>query len=129
VGRQPWIVQPPIVRGPDGAPALDADGYLRYQTALVRQPDGTRREVVAGLRTADAVSEVVSGAQVLTSMVLFGLIYLLLGALWIVVLDHKIRAGPEPGPAAARQGPDLAGAVGSLLGHQVSMTDDRGGGA
>jgi cytochrome d ubiquinol oxidase subunit I len=129
VGRQPWIVQPPIVRGPDGAPALDADGYLRYQTALVRQPDGTQREVVAGLRTANAVSEVVSSTQVLTSMVLFGLIYLLLGALWIVVLDHKIRAGPEPGPAAARQGPDLAGAAGSLVGHQASMTDDRGGGA
>jgi cytochrome d ubiquinol oxidase subunit I len=129
VGRQPWIVQPPIVRGPDGEPALDADGYLRYETATVRQPDGTRREVVAGLRTADAVSEVVTGAQVLTSMVLFGLIYLLLGALWIVVLDHKIRAGPEPGPATARQHPDLAGTAGSLLGHQASMTDDRGGGA
>ncbi len=127
VGRQPWIVQPPVVRGADGAPALDADGYLRYETATLEQPDGTRREVVAGLRTADAVSEVVTGSQVLGSMVLFGLIYLLLGALWIVVLNHKIQAGPEPGPAPG--GPGLAAAAGSLLGHRASMTDDREAGA
>jgi cytochrome d ubiquinol oxidase subunit I len=124
VGRQPWIVQPPIVRGPDGAPALDADGYLQYETATVARADGTPRTVVAGLRTADAVSEVVSGSQVLGSMALFGVIYLLLGALWIVVLDHKIRAGPEPSPGAARASRDLADAAGSLLGHRASMTDD-----
>jgi len=123
VGRQPWIVQPPIVRSPDGAPALDADGYLRYETVTVEQPDGTRREVVAGLRTTDAVSEVVTASQVLGSMVLFGLIYLLLGALWIVVLNHKIQAGPEPPPAP--RSPSLAAAAGSLLGHRASMTDDR----
>jgi cytochrome d ubiquinol oxidase subunit I len=122
VGRQPWIVQPPIVRGPDGAPTLDANGYLRYETVTLDQADGSRREVVAGLRTTDAVSEVVTRSQVLGSMVLFGLIYLLLGALWIVVLNHKIQTGPEP-PTAPRT-PDLAAAAGSLLGHRASMTDD-----
>jgi cytochrome d ubiquinol oxidase subunit I len=125
VGRQPWIVQPPVVRGPDGAAALDADGYVRYQTATVEQANGGRREVLAGLRTADAVSEVVTGPQVLGSIVLFGFIYFLLGALWIVVLDHKIRAGPEP--ASAARAADLAGAAGSLLSHRASMTTDQEG--
>jgi cytochrome d ubiquinol oxidase subunit I len=125
VGRQPWIVQPPVVRGPDGIVALDADGYLRYQTATVEQAGGGRREVLAGLRTDAAVSEVVTGPQVLGSIVLFGLIYVLLGALWILVLDHKIRAGPEP--VAAPRAPDLAGAAGSLLSHRASMTEDQEG--
>jgi cytochrome d ubiquinol oxidase subunit I len=121
VGRQPWVVQPPLARGADGAPLLDADGYLRYATATVALPDGSTREVTAGLRTADAVSEAVTGGQVLGSILLFGFIYLLLGALWIVVLNHKIRAGPEPPPAA--HGADLAGAAGALIGHRRSMTE------
>jgi cytochrome d ubiquinol oxidase subunit I len=121
VGRQPWVVHPPVVRGADGAFAFDADGYLRYETAAVTMPDGSVREVVAGLRTADAVSESVPGSSVLGSILLFGFIYTLLGALWLVVLDHKIRAGPEPAPAARAE--DLAGAAGSLVGHRRSMTE------
>jgi cytochrome d ubiquinol oxidase subunit I len=121
VGRQPWVVQPPVVRGDDGDFALDDDGYLQYESAAVGMPDGSTREVVAGLRTADAVSEAVPGTSVLGSILLFGFIYTLLGALWLVVLDHKIRAGPEPAPA--RRGDDLAGAAGSLVGHRRSMTE------
>jgi cytochrome d ubiquinol oxidase subunit I len=120
VGRQPWVVQPPVVRGENGEFALDDDGYLRYQTATVALADGSTREVVAGLRTADAVSEAVTGGQVLGSILLFGFIYLLLGALWLVVLDHKIRAGPEP---PGERGDDLAGAAGALVGHRRSMTE------
>jgi cytochrome d ubiquinol oxidase subunit I len=56
------------------------------------------------LRTKDAVSETVSSTEVLASMVMFGLIYLLLGALWIFVLDRKIRKGPIPvaGPISSK---------------------------
>jgi cytochrome d ubiquinol oxidase subunit I len=121
VGRQPWVVQPPVVRGEDGTFALADDGYLRYQTATVTLADGSTREVIAGLRTTDAVSEVVTGGQVLGSILLFGFIYLLLGALWLVVLDHKIRAGPESPPG--ERGEDLAGAAGALAGHRRSMTE------
>jgi len=127
VGRQPWVVQPPVVRGPDGAPLLDADGFLQYATATVIASDGTSREVVAGLRTRDGVSETVTGGQVLTSILLFGLIYLLLGALWIVVLHHKIQAGPEP-PTRPRP-PDLLDAAGAIARHRVSLTDAKGGAA
>jgi cytochrome d ubiquinol oxidase subunit I len=68
VGRQPWIVYP--------------------------MPDATG-ELIGGLRTADAVSEVVTSQLVLGSIVMFGLIYVLLFALWVFLLDRAIRRGPE----------------------------------
>jgi len=48
------------------------------------------------LKTADAFSTNVSGAEILFSIVVFGLIYLALGALYVTVLAKKIRHGPEP---------------------------------
>lgn len=66
-GRQPWIVYPSVQ---DGVP----------------QP---------GLRTSDGLSEAVEAEHVLASIIMFGLIYLLLGAVWIYVLDSKIRHGPD----------------------------------
>lgn len=94
VGRQPWIVHPPLVRDAGGEPLPDGDGFLRYRTTTVRLADGTTTERVAGLRTADGVSEVVRSEQVVGSIVLFGAIYLLLFALWLYVLNEKIRHGP-----------------------------------
>ncbi len=69
VGRQPWIVYPtPNEAG----------------------------ELVGGLRTSDAVSEVVTAPLVLGSIVMFSLIYALLFGLWVFLLDRAIRRGPEP---------------------------------
>ncbi len=68
VGRQPWIVYPTV--GTDGI-------------------------ISGGLRTADAVSEVVKAPEVLGSIIMFGCIYSLLFAVWIFVLNHKIQQGPE----------------------------------
>jgi len=70
VGRQPWIVYPTYAGGGDFTP-------------------------VGGLRTAEAHSKAVDGQQVLTSIILISLIYLLLLVTWLYVLDRKIRAGPE----------------------------------
>ncbi len=67
-GRQPWIVYP----------TPDASGQL-----------------VGGLRTADGVSEVVTGEMVVGSMVMFGLVYALLFTLWVFLLDRAIRQGPQ----------------------------------
>ncbi len=47
------------------------------------------------LRTSDALSYVVSSSEVITSLVLFGLIYLLLFALFVFLLNEKIQHGPE----------------------------------
>ncbi len=55
------------------------------------------------LRTSDAASKVVSAAEVRTSLVLFGVIYLLLLLVWLHVMDHKIKAGPESPEELARQ--------------------------
>jgi cytochrome d ubiquinol oxidase subunit I len=69
VGRQPWIVYP--------------------------TPDETG-QLVGGLRTEDGVSEVVTSELVLGSIIMFGLIYTLLFALWVFLLDRAIRQGPVP---------------------------------
>ncbi len=47
------------------------------------------------LRTADALSRTVSAHQVMTSLVLFGMIYLLLFILFVYLLNEKIQNGPE----------------------------------
>ena len=48
-----------------------------------------------GMRTADGLSESVTAEQVLSSIVLFGIIYSLLFAVWVFVLNNKIKHGPE----------------------------------
>lgn len=67
VGRQPWIVYPSIQDGVE----------------------------MIGLRTADGLSESVTAEQVLSSIILFGIIYSMLFAVWVFVLNHKIQHGPE----------------------------------
>jgi len=96
VGRQPWIVHPPIVRDDAGQPLLDADGFVQYQTVTFSSEDGASTHVRhAGLRTANAASEAVKAGEVLASIIIFGLIYGLLFLVWAYVLDSKIGHGPE----------------------------------
>jgi len=128
VGRQPWVVHPPIVRDADGTPRLDGEGFAQYATVSVRMADGTTRDFVAGLRTRDGVSETVLPGEVLTSMILFGGVYALLLALWIYVLHGKIRTGPDgepPGRGPERRG--LLETAGALAGGQRSMTGTHEG--
>ncbi len=54
------------------------------------------------LRTSDAVSGAVPAGDVLFSLVLFAVLYLALGCLYVYLLVREIRHGPEP--AAARGG-------------------------
>jgi cytochrome bd ubiquinol oxidase subunit I len=67
IGRQPWVVYP----------VRDASG-----------------ELIGGLRTADAVSEVVTAGMVVGSIAMFGVIYSILFALWIFLLNRAIQQGP-----------------------------------
>ncbi|TWT98217.1 cytochrome ubiquinol oxidase subunit I [Stieleria varia] len=67
VGRQPWIVYPSVQNGVE----------------------------MMGLRTSEGLSESVTAEQVLSSIILFGIIYSLLFAVWVFVLNHKIQHGPE----------------------------------
>lgn len=56
------------------------------------------------LRTSDGLSKSVQAHQVLTSLILFGLVYLLLLALFIYLLDRKIKIGPTAEIVAAPRG-------------------------
>jgi len=78
------------VLGPQAANQL---GWLSAEVG--RQP-----WIVYGLlRTSQAASPTVSAQKIVTSLVMFGIIYLLLLALFIFLLDHKIKHGPEEAPA------------------------------
>lgn len=47
------------------------------------------------LRTSEALSQAVTANMVLASLIMFGLIYLLLFAVFLFLLDRKIRTGPD----------------------------------
>ncbi len=112
VGRQPWIVHPPVAWTAEGDVVVGADGVVAY--------DETQ-----GLRTANAVSPAVSASQVLGSLIGFGILYLALLVTWLFVLDRKIRHGPEP-VDAPRDAGDLLRTVSGRAGHAEGLTGERG---
>lgn len=97
VGRQPWVVYPSVQDG-------------------VAMP---------GLRTSDGLSESVSAGQVLWSIIMFGLIYLLLFGVWLFVLDHKIRHGPDEHAARPDEHGGWVQAATALPGHAHSLTEAK----
>jgi cytochrome d ubiquinol oxidase subunit I len=115
VGRQPWIVYPPLQQNEDGEPLRDPQGYFRFDETL-------------GLRTSDGISRAIHADQVLASILTFGAIYALLFVLWVYVLHQKISHGPEMRSVGVRE-PESALAVldiaSQLAGHQESLTDDE----
>ncbi|MBN1968172.1 MAG: cytochrome ubiquinol oxidase subunit I [Candidatus Delongbacteria bacterium] len=57
---------------------------------------GRQPWVVQGeLKTADAISKVVSSGEILTSIIIFGILYLFLGILFVYLVAKKVRKGPE----------------------------------
>jgi cytochrome d ubiquinol oxidase subunit I len=75
------------------------------QLGWVAAEVGRQPWIVYGLlRTSDALSPVVRANQVLGSILMFGVIYALLFAVWFVVMDHKIKQGPEESPAFPHAG-------------------------
>jgi len=83
--------------------------YLANQAGWVATEVGRQPWVVYGeLRTADAVSAAVGTDQVSGSIVLFGLIYIALVVLWLVVMNEKIQHGPED---PATLGPKSEGSI------------------
>jgi cytochrome d ubiquinol oxidase subunit I len=78
VGRQPFVVYP------SGAEKMErgADGLVKME---------------GGLRTIEGLSnsKVVGKEQIIGSIVMFSVIYALLFAVWVYVLNSKIQHGPE----------------------------------
>lgn len=89
VGRQPWTVHPPVIWNESGTDLVTAaDGLYQYDETL-------------GLRTSKSFSSAVSVEEAKTSLILFAILFAALTAVWIMVLDRKIRTGPEPLTAAS----------------------------
>lgn len=74
-GRQPWVVYPSVT-GPDGVSLLTADG----------------------------ISLAVSGSELIATIVLFVLIYLILLIAWARIVAHFIKQGPDEGTATTKEG-------------------------
>lgn len=113
VGRQPWTVHPRVILDANGQFAYDAAGMIQY-------------ELPEGLLTKSAVSEVLKGPEVLASIVMFSMIYLLLLAVWIMVLNHKIQKGPTP--VTISEGPHPGGMRDSQrmrVDHESSMSEAK----
>jgi cytochrome d ubiquinol oxidase subunit I len=81
--------------------------YIANQLGWITAEVGRQPWVVYGLlRTSDALSKAVVANQVLGSIIMFIIIYAMLFAVWVFVLDSKIKHGPDEAapPATARGG-------------------------
>ncbi|MDE2312885.1 MAG: cytochrome ubiquinol oxidase subunit I [Elusimicrobia bacterium] len=91
---------------------------------------GRQPWIVYGLlRTKDAVSKSVPASDVLISIVLFSVIYAMLFAVWLYIIDEKIRRGPEEGAApGAQEGGWLQAAaqLANPAGGKLSEGKERG---
>ncbi len=112
VGRQPWIVHPPLEWTPDGDLLTGPSGFVEYDESQ-------------GLRTEDAVSPAITDTQVLGSLIGFGLIYASLLAVWLFILDRKIRHGPEPPPGVTGSEDGLLDAASRRASHSESLTGPK----
>jgi cytochrome d ubiquinol oxidase subunit I len=97
--------------------------FLANQFGWAAAEVGRQPWIVQGLlRTADAVSPTVTSGEVVASLTMFTIVYLLLFVLFLWVLDRKIKAGPEPleaGEAArAATGRDVLDAISRRGGGQ-----------
>jgi cytochrome d ubiquinol oxidase subunit I len=82
-------------------PAPILSSTLGWMTAEIgRQPWA----VYGLLKTADAVSPVVSAAEVAFSLSLLSLIYIGLFCVWFFLIRKKLHEGPEEEAQAAEQG-------------------------
>ena len=115
VGRQPWVVYPPPVKNASGDFTFDKAGYLKLN-------------VKEGMLTKNGISSEVTSGEVLGSIIMFSVIYLLLGAVWLVVLNSKIQAGPapvEPQPQRTPPGGVVEAAT-QMTGRSESLTEAKG---
>jgi cytochrome d ubiquinol oxidase subunit I len=93
--------------------------FVANQAGWVAAEVGRQPWIVYGLlRTSDALSKAVKAEQVLASLILFTVIYLLLFAVWVYVLHTKISHGPDDS-----EGHDDHGEGGSLLSAAAGLAD------
>ncbi len=97
--------------------------YAANQLGWIAAEVGRQPWVVYGLlRTSDGLSKAVGSGQTLGSIIMFVLIYGLLFAVWLHVLNDKIRHGPEPVTPPS-------GTTAAALAHVASLRAGTGGGS
>ena len=105
--------------------------YLANQAGWIAAEVGRQPWIVYGLlRTSDALSKAVTAEEVLASIILFMIIYLFLLAVWLYVMNDKIKHGPdEVALGVADSGTTgLLDTISTLADHAgPSMTDAREG--
>ena len=95
--------------------------YVANQAGWVAAETGRQPWVVYGLlRTRDAASPSVRADEVLASLVMFTLAYMALFALWLFVINEKVRHGP---PAVPKDHP----AQQSMVRAAADVSMGRGG--
>jgi cytochrome d ubiquinol oxidase subunit I len=81
---------------------------LAIQLGWATAEIGRQPWIVYGvMRTADATSPVVSATDVLASIILLGLVYVVLGALWLFLVARVIRTGPVQESAIDEAAPPM----------------------
>jgi cytochrome d ubiquinol oxidase subunit I len=115
--QTPWLLKSFVV-----AVALP---YIANQAGWVSAEVGRQPWVVYGLlRTKDATSPHVPASQVLASIVGFGVVYVLLFAVWVFVLDGKIKHGPDEPSDAGKPPPEsLLEAAAARPAHADGLVD------
>jgi cytochrome d ubiquinol oxidase subunit I len=74
-----------------------AGPFIANQLGWIATEVGRQPWIVYNLlRTGDAVSPGLAASQVVGSIIMFGVIYIMLFAVWIFLLNEKIQKGPEP---------------------------------
>lgn len=79
-----------------------------------------------GMRTSEGLSESVTAQQVLSSIIMFTIIYAMLFGVWIFVLNHKIQHGPETPEEMEQRRLRLAG---ESMSHVIGRRGSSHGGA
>jgi cytochrome bd ubiquinol oxidase subunit I len=105
--------------------------YIANELGWAAAEVGRQPWIVYGLlKTGQAASPVVGAAEILGSIVMFGLIYVILFGIWLYLLDAKIKAGPEPAVAEAPPGKHgFIATAARFAGHEkgASMTEADSG--
>jgi cytochrome d ubiquinol oxidase subunit I len=103
--------------------------YIANELGWVAAEVGRQPWTVYGeLKTSDSLSTAVGANEVLASMIMFGLIYVLLFMVFIYILDDKIKQGPEPvGEPAAEPERflDTAARLAAPNGESLTEAHDR----
>lgn len=105
--------------------------YIANEAGWVTAEVGRQPWIVYGLlRTPDALSKVVKADMVAGSIAMFGFVYTLLFAVWVYVLNDKIKHGPETADELAAEKGGVTGAsdtaASDLLLRSGSMTSVSG---